>query len=139
MSLDSTQIPILCLAAFITAVNAWVVFITRKAPSPSTPPLRGPRAPPPPTSAEGPGLLKEVPNDEGPYVDFAPFLKGCRCRCRCHCQATQVWHFHTSQRRPSGNGVHGPLSNLQPNSVAANHPHRVKNAKRRAKHRQSKC
>lgn len=57
----------------------------------------------------------------------------------CHCQVTQVCHLHTFQRRASGDCMHGPVSNLQPNSVAANHPHRVKNAKRRTKHRQSKC
>ncbi|UIX82025.1 hypothetical protein [Xylella fastidiosa] len=80
---------------------------------------------------------KAVSNDGGSFVGRGPFLKG--NLCHCHCQVTQVCHLHTFQRRASGDCMHGPVSNLQPNSVAANHLHRVKNAKRRAKHRQSKC
>lgn len=151
MSLDSTQIFILCLAAFITAVNAWVVFklgtggfhqnVTLLGhPYPPPRPPRGPRAPPPspqPTSTGEPAPVKAVSDDGGSPVGCAPFLKN--NRCRCHCQVTQVYHLHTCERRASGDGNHGRVSNLQPNRVPANHPHRVKNAKRRTKHRQSKC
>ncbi|WP_235443784.1 hypothetical protein, partial [Xylella fastidiosa] len=87
MSLDSIQIFTLCLAVFSTAVNAWVVFRLGTGGFHQHVTLLGhPYPPPPPTPAGKPGLLREVPNDEGPYVDFAPFSKGCRRRCRCHCQ-----------------------------------------------------
>ncbi|EGO82400.1 hypothetical protein XFEB_00732 [Xylella fastidiosa EB92.1] len=83
------------------------------------------------------GPAKVVTNDGCSPVGCAPFLKG--NLFHCHCQVTQVCNVHRPQWCPSGDWIRVPASNLQPNSVAANHPHRVKNAKRRAKHRQSKC